>query len=200
MTIRHAMSLALLGVCALAMAGCDRANKGDTAAAATAALPVSAPTGDAGIIASATSAAPPMIAKDAAVVTISSEGSMRTVRNGSNGFSCMPDDPATPGPDPMCADANAMAWLMALEMHKPPPQGKTGLIYMLQGGVDASNLDPYATKPAAGADWVRTGPHVMVVGDPSILANYPGGPKPDTSRPYVMYGGTPYAHLMAPVG
>ena len=81
-----------------------------------------------------------------------------------------------------------------------PPKGKTGLIYMLKGGVDPSNTDPYADKPAQGADWVRTGPHVMVVGDPAILKDYPGGPKPDTSLPYVMYAGTPYAHLMAPVG
>ncbi|HEY5413116.1 MAG TPA: hypothetical protein VIJ94_20580, partial [Caulobacteraceae bacterium] len=108
--------------------------------------------------------------------------------------------PATPGPDPMCADSNAMAWLTALEADKPPPEGKAGLIYMMQGGVDASNVDPSATKPAADADWIRTGPHVMIVGDPSILASYPGGPKPDTSRPYVMFAGTPYAHLMAPVG
>ena len=66
--------------------------------------------------------------------------------------------------------------------------------------MDPSNTDPYADKPAQGADWVRTGPHVMVVGDPAILKDYPGGPKPDTSLPYVMYAGTPYAHLMAPVG
>ncbi len=134
------------------------------------------------------------------MVVVGDEGATRTVRRGSNGFSCMADDPATPGPDPMCADANGMAWLMALEAHQPPPQGKTGLIYMLKGGVDASNTDPFASKPAPGADWVRTGPHVMVVGDPAILKDYPGGPRPDTALPYVMYAGTPYAHLMAPVG
>ena len=34
--------------------------------------------------------------------------SQRTLREGSNGFTCMPDNPTTPGPDPMCMDAAAM--------------------------------------------------------------------------------------------
>ena len=188
-----------MGACALVLGGCDQAAKSAPKSAA-ASIPPSAPTGDAALIASALDAAPPAISKDAQVAVMRSDGTMRSVRIGSNGFTCFPDDPATPGADPMCADANAMDWVMALAMHKPPPQGKAGLIYMLKGGVDASNTDPYATAPAAPADWVRTGPHVMVVGDPAILKGYPSGPKPETSMPYVMYAGTPYAHLMAPVG
>ena len=35
---------------------------------------------------------------------------------------------------------------------------------MLAGGTDASNVDPYAKKPTAGNHWVKTGPHVMIVG------------------------------------
>ena len=189
----------VLGLGALALAGCGERAK-PAPAPSTVSIPPSAPTGDAAVISSALDAAPPAIGMDAAVAVMNADGSMRVVRRGSNGFTCVPDDPSTPGPDPMCADANAMAWLMALEAHQAPPKGKTSLIYMLKGGVDASNTDPYASKPSQGFDWVRTGPHVMIVGDPSILAGYPGGPKPDTARPYVMYAGTPYAHLMAPVG
>lgn len=189
----------VLGTCAMALAGCGQPAK-SAPVSAVSSEPPSVPTGDAGIIASALDAAPPAIGKDAEVAVMGSDGSMRSVRKGSNGYTCMPDDPRTPGPDPMCVDANAMDWLMALAAHKPPPQNKPGLIYMLKGGVDASNTDPYAEKPAAGADWVRTGPHVMVVGDPQLLLGYTGGPKPDTTRPYVMFAGTPYAHLMAPVG
>lgn len=37
-------------------------------------------------------------------------------------------------------------------------------MYMLAGGTDASNVDPYAKKPSAGNHWVKTGPHVMIVG------------------------------------
>jgi hypothetical protein len=40
----------------------------------------------------------------------------------------------------------------------------------------------------------------MVVGSKEILAGQPASAKPDTSAPYVMWAGTPYAHLMVPVG
>jgi hypothetical protein len=125
---------------------------------------------------------------------------MRTLRAGTNGFTCMPDDPNSPGPDPMCFDRPGSGWLDAYLAHKPPPPpGNIGFMYMLAGGSDASNTDPYATKPADG-HWLSTGPHVMVVGaDPAFYAAYPSGPNPDTTRPYVMWAGTPYQHLMAPV-
>ena len=71
-------------------------------------------------------------------------------------------------------------------------------MYMLEGGTDASNTDPYATKPTAENNWIKTGPHIMVVGSKEILAGHPSGPQPDTSVPYVMWAGTPYAHLMVP--
>ena len=32
-----------------------------------------------------------------------------------------------------------------------------------------------------------------------MRAGYPENPMPDTSQPYVMWAGTPYAHLMLPV-
>lgn len=148
---------------------------------------------------SAESAAPASIARDAAVVTINSDGSMTTLRQGKNAWTCMPDSPATPGPDPMCMDANAGKWAAAWIGHKPPPEGAAGVMYMLEGGTDASNTDPYATKPTSDNAWVKTGPHVMVVGSKEILSGYPSGAKPDTSAPYVMWAGTPYAHLMVPV-
>jgi len=92
-----------------------------------------------------------------------------------------------------------MAWVMAWVGHRTPPPDTVGLMYMLAGGTDASNVDPYADRPSRGGSWVQTGPHLMVVGSPSLLAGYPSGPRPDTSRPYVMWAGTPYAHLMIPV-
>jgi len=84
-------------------------------------------------------------------------------------------------------------------MKKQPPPQKVGFMYMLEGGTDASNTDPYAAAPNAGNHWVKTGPHVMVVGAPDMLKSYPASPDPDTSQPYVMWAGTPYAHLMIPV-
>ena len=155
---------------------------------------------DAALIASAMSAAPAGIAKNATIVVADEKGNMRTLRQGTNGFTCMPDNPETPGPDPMCMDKNALEWANAYMSHKPPPSGKVGFIYMLAGGTDASNTDPYAMKPTAGNHWIKTGAHVMIVGaEPSFYDNYPKSADPDTSAPYVMWAGTPYQHLMAPI-
>ena len=150
-------------------------------------------------VASAESAAPAALAHNATIVTVDAKGAMTTVRKGTNGWTCMPDAPDTPGPDPMCFDANAGKWVQAWAGHKPPPDGTPGVMYMLKGGTDASNTDPYATKPTADNDWIKTGPHLMIVGSKELLAGYPSGAKPDTSVPYVMWAGTPYAHLMVPV-
>jgi len=148
-------------------------------------------------IKSAMSAAPAAVGETATVVTANADGSMTTLRQGTGGFTCMPDNPATPGPDPMCMDGNAMKWAMAWIGHKPPPTDLPGVMYMLEGGTDASNTDPYATKP--DKDWIKTGAHVMIVGSKALLAGYPTSPQPDTRAPYVMWDGTPYAHLMLPV-
>lgn len=156
--------------------------------------------GDKQLIASAMTAAPPGVAKGATIVAMEKDGKMRTVRPGTNGFTCMADNPATPGPDPMCMDKNAMEWVMAWASHQSPPVGKVGFMYMLSGGTDASNTDPYATKPEPNNHWIKTGPHVMVVGaDAGFYDGYPKNADPDTSVPYVMWPGTPYQHLMAPV-
>jgi len=150
-------------------------------------------------VASAESAAPAALAHDAAIVTAGPDGKMTQLRAGKNGWTCMPDAPDTPGADPMCFDANAGKWVQAWAGHKPPSDGTPGVMYMLEGGTDASNTDPYAKSPTADNDWIKTGPHIMLVGSKAMLANYPSGAKPDTTSPYVMWAGTPYAHLMVPV-
>lgn len=168
--------------------------------AALAAEPATAAKDDAALIASAMEAAPAKVSENATVLAMDADGAMRTLREGRNGFTCMPDNPATPGPDPMCMDAAALEWAKAWMGHKEPPKGKIGFMYMLAGGTDASNTDPYATKPEKANHWVETGPHVMIVGaDPSFYDMYPKGAEPDTSVPYVMWPGTPYQHLMIPV-
>lgn len=154
---------------------------------------------DAALIKSAESAAPAAIGGGATIYAMDQGGALRALRQGTNGFWCMPDNPVTPGPDPMCGDANSMEWLMALVGKQAPPKGKVGFMYMLAGGSDASNTDPYATKPEEGNNWVETGPHVMVVNAMDLMQGYPALPRPDTTKPYVMWAGTPYAHLMIPV-
>src|SRR3981189_1190218 len=102
-----------------------------------------APT-DEELIASAMKAAPKKVAENATIVAPDPKGGMRTLRKGSNGFTCMPDNPETPGPDPMCWDKNAGDWVDAYLSHKTPPAGKVGLLYMLAGGTDARTTAPYA--------------------------------------------------------
>ena len=188
-----------LAIAALVTACQQKAETNMAAADSKASDNAAAPASSSDPVASAESAAPASIAHDAAVVTVDAAGTMKTVREGKNGWTCMPDAPTTPGPDPMCMDANAMKWAQAWMGHKPPPADNVGLMYMLEGGTDASNTDPYATAPTGGGDWVKTGPHLMIVGAPTLNAGYKGDAKPKTDAPYVMWGGTPYAHLMIPV-
>jgi hypothetical protein len=188
----------LMKMLAVAIA-CSSAMAAETAKPKKEAAATKAPS-DAQLIASAMKAAPPKVAKDAAVVAMEADGSMRMLRKGTNGFTCMPDNPETPGPDPMCLDAPAMEWAKAWMSHKDPPAGKVGFMYMLAGGTDGSNTDPYAKKPSEANHWIKTGPHIMIVGaDKAFYDAYPKSPDPDTTQPYVMWAGTPYQHLMAPV-
>lgn len=194
-----------VGAAGLALAGCNKgANTTEKMASADNGTVVStnssSPAAPNDPVQSAESAGPASIAHNASIVTLDASGNAKVLRKGTNGWTCMPDSPTTPGPDPMCMDGNAMKWANAWMHHKPPPQGAVGVMYMLEGGTDASNTDPYATKPTAENDWIKTGPHVMVVGSKEVLAGYPSGQKPDTSAPYVMWAGTPYEHLMVPIG
>lgn len=181
-----------LGVTALACTSTVQAADPGKGAAASA--------GDQKMIKSAMQAAPKKVSAGATIVAMEADGKMRTLREGKNGFTCMPDNPATPGPDPMCMDKAAMEWAMAWIGHTTPAAGKVGFMYMLAGGTDASNTDPYAAKPGADKHWVKTGPHVMIVGaEASFYDLYPKNADPDTAVPYIMWPGTPYQHLMVPV-
>ena len=74
------------------------------------------------IIKSAMSPAPEAIGKSATIIDVDSDGTVRVVRQGSNQFTCMADNPNTPGPDPMCADRNAMEWVDAWLNKKRAPE------------------------------------------------------------------------------
>jgi len=192
------MSKALLVTGALFALGACMKDPNAKRAAANTAAESRAATDESDPTASAQSAAPASISADAAVMQVAADGSVKELRKGTNGWTCMPDNPQTPGKDPMCMDANALKWAQAWMAHKPPPANNVGLMYMLQGGSDASNIDPFGDKPTNGK-WVDTGPHVMVVGADSLNKLYPATADPDTTKPYVMFGGTPYAHMMIPI-
>jgi len=193
---------------ALVAAACGQSPQDTTPAAAAApaaqpaaaapAGPVAPPTTDDEMLKSAMSAAPEAVSKDATIMAMNDKMEMRTLRQGTNGWTCFPDMPSTPGADPMCVDKNGVDWAMAWMSHKDPPKGKMGFGYMLVGGSDASNDDPFATTPKAGGQWVDTGPHVMILNIGTAFDGYPTQAT-NTKVPYVMFPNTPYAHLMIPV-
>lgn len=143
----------------------------------------------------AMSAAPPAIAGGATVMDMAGN----TLRAGTNGWVCLPDIPSSPGMDPMCLDATWQGWAQAWQNHTMPEVKAVGLAYMLAGGSDASNTDPFATEPAPGHKWIDSGPHVMILlPDMSLADGLPTDP--NSGGPYVMWKGTPYAHIMMPAG
>ncbi len=151
-------------------------------------------------IQNAMSAGPAAIAKNATIMDWpAKEGDEPPVlRKGTNEWTCFPDDPGSPGNDPMCFDKTWMVWADAW-MHKKDLKITTaGIAYMLQGGSDASNTDPFATKPAPGEKWINAKPHLMVLVpgklDPKLYSS-----DPNSGGPWIMWGGTPYEHLMVPV-
>ena len=139
-------------------------------------------------------AAPIEILNQATIMNMNADGSMATIRMGTNGWTCMPQ------PAPMCADGPAMDWAHGWMTKGPAPQ-KLGFIYMLKGDAGASNTDPYASGETPANNWIVTGPHVMIVGAEakSLMQAYPRAAKADPRKPYVMWPGTPYEHLMIPV-
>ena len=152
------------------------------------------PKSNTAVIAKATSAAPPDIGRNAAVMGMGADGKMSELRPGTNGWMCMLDLAG----DSTCLDKEWQAWGDAWVNKKDPPKPKAvGVAYMLNGDKGASNTDPYATKATADNHWVVSGPHIMLLPtDASQLDAYPtdwtkGGP-------WVMWKGTPYAHVMVP--
>src|SRR5262245_52982102 len=111
------------------------------------------------------SAAPPSISKDATILDWPPrEGDQPVVlRTGTNRWTCFPDDPTTPGNDPMCVDKIWLQWVEAWMAKKDFKPTLPGIGYMLQGGSTASNADPFATTPAPGDKWMKEQPHVMVI-------------------------------------
>jgi len=148
---------------------------------------------DAVYIAQALSAAPGAVAKHATIIRVDKDGSIRTLRSGNNGFTCM-----IMGTDKMCNDANSVEFIHAMMKHVPPPD-KVGISYMLAGDQGASNTDPYATGKTADNHWIVTGPHIMVFGPPSKALGYTQAKDPDPTKPYMMWAGTPYEHAMIPI-
>ena len=139
----------------------------------------------------AMSAGPPDIANSAKIIDKDAQGHTIVLREGSNGFTCMPGNPNVVGDPAMCADGPSMQWAADFSAHKPKPTNTVpGITYMLAGATQRSDSDPYdKTSPA-----ITVGPHWMIM--------WPFDPKttglPTTHKDtgaYIMWAGSPYAHM-----
>ena len=146
-------------------------------------------------VASAHAAAPASLARNATIRDWEGE----VLREGSNGWTCLPDNPGTPGTDPWCITGPWDNLLSAYMAREAPDYDRVGVAYMLAGDTAVSNTDPFATEFTTEEDWVTgLGAHLMVVvpGENS-LAGF--SEDPDNGGPWIMWPGTPYEHLMIPI-
>ena len=142
------------------------------------------------MIKSALSAAPASITNGATIM----DPDGNVLREGENGWTCFPQQPAM---GPMCNSGEWGAMISALMGQEEFTPSQISISYMLAGEGDAigvSNIDPYATEPTDENDWIKEGPHLMIiVPDQAMLE----GMSTDPNDPvYVMWKGTPYAHIM----
>jgi hypothetical protein len=151
---------------------------------------------DAQFTTTAQSAAPAAISGQAAIVRIDAAKKTTTqVRAGTNGFTCsvIPDESNAP----FCADKNGWGWMSAAFTGQPaPPNATPGLCYMGQGGMHFETpTGDIVMMASATTKAVKEPPHWMLLSaiDPATS----GLPtKPNPTGVYIMFAGTPYAHLM----
>jgi hypothetical protein len=139
----------------------------------------------------AMSAGPAAIARSARIIDKDAQGHTVVLREGSNGFTCMPGNPNVIGDPPMCADRPSMQWAADFAAHKPKPTNTVpGITYMLAGATQRSDSDPYdKTSPA-----ISVGPHWMIMWPFDPMST--GLPtRHRDSGAYIMWAGSPYAHL-----
>lgn len=152
-------------------------------------------------IRNAMSAAPPSISANATIMDWPGAGQSKLVqlRAGTNGWTCLPDFPGSEGDDPQCIDATWVKFIESLLAQAQPNVDRLGVGYMIgHGGAHGSNRDPFATGPTPDNEWGHDPPHLMIV-VPDVKALAGISTKRENGGPWVMWAGTPYAHLMVPL-
>lgn len=126
-------------------------------------------------------------------------GEKTVLRKGTNGWTCLPDNPHMPGNNPMCVDSQLIELFTAIAENREPTITQTGFGYFLQGGAPRSNTNPWDTAETQDNEWMEHQvPHIVVVSpDKSLLEGLPT--KMDNGGPWIMWSGTPYVHIMIPV-
>ncbi|MBI3803115.1 MAG: hypothetical protein HY282_05065 [Nitrospirae bacterium] len=145
----------------------------------------------------ALSAAPAPIAQGASVMVYGEEGKLVEAKKGTNGFTCIPDISGLPTPDPICNDPAGTQWFNDMLSGAPKPTNTLpGISYMASGGWHFEKEGKVVMQDGHGVKKVQEPPHWMFLwpfdqkttGLPQLPTNALGT--------YVMFEGTPYAHLM----
>lgn len=146
----------------------------------------------------AQSAAPDYISKDATIMMQDKDGKTVEAKKGTNGFTCFPDIDGQEIPDPICADQATMQWVNDLMNKAPKPTNTVpGVAYMAKGGWHwEKDGKIIMDKNEPGAKRVKEPPHWMVLWPFNSKSH--GLPTDHHSKfgTYVMWDGTPFAHLM----
>lgn len=140
-------------------------------------------------------AAPAHIANEAGIMIYGADGKLTETKKSSNGFTCIPTVMNLPDPDPMCMDAAVQQWMTDLMNNAPKPTNTVpGIAYMAVGGSHYEK-DGKVVMSGDGAKIVKEPPHWMVMWPFDAAATkLPTAPNP--SGVYIMFDGSPYAHLM----
>ena len=154
------------------------------------------------VVEAASAGGPDFISRDATIGWIDAQGALHVMRPGTNAFTCVivvPD----PFGGPICGDHAAAGWVLAMltSAAQPPSGGAPGIAYMAHGGAhyeDASGtvvMEHDQSPHAAGTHRVVERPHWMLM--------YPFDPaatglptKENGTGSYIMFAGTPWAHVM----
>lgn len=145
----------------------------------------------AALIALARSAAPAMISADA---TVMYRGDVLV--KGSNNWTCLPETLPDDGA-PMCNDATWMQMMEAMANEAGFEATGVGISYMLQGDAGVSNSHPMHPMGKDAPDFIKEGAHLMIILPRNLLEGITDDPH--AGGPYVMWGDTPYAHIMVPL-
>ena len=146
------------------------------------------------IIEIAMSAAPSNVSSEATII----DSTGKVLREGSNGWTCMPGTPPNENVNPMCADQAWQKWLQAFmaQTEYNSENEAFGMSYMLVGDQAIDNDDHFNLDRSTGT-WVAEGPHLMLLLPESLMSNLPTDPY--AGGPYVMFKGTDFVHVMVPL-
>jgi hypothetical protein len=98
---------------------------------------------------------------------------------------------------PVCADEAGFAWLVAAISKQPkPPTSAPGIAYMAKGGLHFETPEgKIVMERGPDTKEVREPPHWMLL-TPLDPAKTGIPSRPNAGGSYIMFAGTPYAHLM----